>query len=181
MLDANNYLPKTKQEAADPRFLNAKFLLTTQEEQDAESEVTIRKEIQRGSELSKLFGDTPDRERAWQIAYFMGLNPSVTASITGLQKDLYMATKVPDFLDKFLQACRLDNEEIIIANIFKQGVNLDLIRYDGGIKLYTFGATNLRDTEEKSIEYLKTPGLATALAQLREGVNKRKNKIKKSI
>lgn len=181
MLDANGYLPKNRVEAANPKFLSAKFLLTTQEEVDKESETTIRKEIQRGAELSKLFGDTPDRERAWQIAYYMGLNPAVTISITKLQSDLYMSTKDPDLLNKFLQACRLDNEEIIIANLFKQGVNLDLIRYDGNIKSYTFGATNLRDTEDNSIEYLKTPGMATALAQLREGVNKRKNKIKKSI
>lgn len=181
VLYANDYLPKSKSDSYNPKYLDDKFYLTTQEEVEKESEVTIKKEIRRGGELTKLFGDNPDEERAWQIAYYMGLKPNVGASSTKLQSDLYMATKDAAMLDVFLKACNLDNEDIVIANLFKQGVALDLIRYDGGIKLYTFGATNLRNTEDESILYLKTPQLATALAQLREGVNKRKNKIKKSI
>ena len=111
----------------------------------------------------------------------MGLKPSATIASTKLQADLYIATKDPQMLVEFLKACKMDNEEIIIHNLFRQGVELDLIRYDGGIKLYTFGATNLRNTQDESVEYLKTPGMATALAQLREGVGKRKNKVKKAV
>lgn len=181
MLLANDYLPMSKAEAANPKYRNSKFMLTTQDEVDKESQKVIRKEIQRGTELGKLFGDNPNRDRAWEIAYYMGLKPDVGTSITKLEADLYMVTKEPVFLDTFLKACSLDNEDILIANMFKMGVSLDLVRYDGGIKLYTFGATNLRGTEDESIEYLKTPGMSTALAQLREAVNKRKNKIKKSI
>ena len=181
MLDANDYLPKSREESVNPKYKDAKFLLTTNEEVDRESEATISREIERGKFLSELFGDNPKDNRAWEIAYYMGLAPHVTASVTKLKADLYMATKDPYMQELFLKACRMSNEDIIIANIFKQGVNLDLIRYDGGIRTYTFGATNLRDTEDNSIEYLKNPEMATALAQLRESVNKRKNKIKKSI
>lgn len=178
MLDANDYLPKSRKDAGDPRYKSAQFLLTTNDEVEKDSKETVRKEIARGAELHKLFGDKINYERAWEIAYYMGLKPKRGVGEAKLQEDLFMATKEPHYLDLFLKACSLDNEDILTANIFKQAVALDLIRYDGAIKLYTFGATNLRDTEDKSIEYLKTPGLATPMAQLREAVNKRKAKVK---
>lgn len=178
VLGANDYLPKSRKEAGNPHYKDAKFLLTTNEEINKDAKENVRKEIARGNELFKLFGDKVNYERAWEIAYFMGLiNPhkqSISQEV--LQQDLYMATKVPSELDKFLKACSLSNEDLLIYNIFKQGVQYDLIRYNGEIKLYTYGAANLRDTEDASIEYLKTPGMATTLAQLREAVDKRKKK-----
>jgi hypothetical protein len=178
MLDVNGYLPKSKKESYSSGFRDAKFFLTTEEEVEKESEETIRREILKGKYLSELFGDKVNYERAWEIAYYMGLKPKKGASETKLQADLYMAVTDKVLRDEFIRACQMDNEDIQIANLFKQGVSLDLVRYDGGIKCYTFGATNLRETEAQSVDYLKTPGMSTALAQLREAVNKRKAKSK---
>jgi hypothetical protein len=176
MLDANDYLPKSRKEAGSPKYKDAKFLLTTNQEIEKDAKENVRKEIARGNELFKLFGDNVNYERAWEICFYMGLNPKFNVSAELLQQDLYMVTKVPSELDKFLKACTLSNEDLLIANMVKQGIQYDLIRYNGEIKLYTYGAANLRDTEDGSIEYLKSPAMATVLAQLREAVDKRKKK-----
>ena len=39
--------------------------------------------------------------------------------------------------------------------------------------MYFRGGVNFRDTEDNSIEYLKSPEMAKELAQLREAVNKK--------
>ena len=116
VLDANNFLPKNKEEAGSPDFLDAKFYLTTQEEEDKESEDFIRKEI---------------------------------------------------------EACGMEKQDLLIANIFKKAVKLDIVKYNGFDKMYFRGGVNFRETEDNSIQYLKSPEMAKELAQLREAVDKK--------
>lgn len=172
VLDANDFLPKNKVDAGSPHYHDAKFLLTTEEEEEKESKETIRKEIARGKYLSVLFGDSVQYERAWEIAYFLGLKPKNGVGESKLQEMLYMATKEPMFLNTFIKVSEMENEEIITANLFKKGVNLGIIKYNAGDKTYFRGGINYRDTEDGSIELLKTPAMATELAQLREKVIK---------
>lgn len=173
VLDANNFLPKNKEEAGSPDFLDAKFYLTTQEEEDKESEDFIRKEIEVGKNLSMLFGDKVNYELAFEIAYYLGLAPKMGCSEPALRKMLYQATKESNFASKFITACGMEKQDLLIANIFKKAVKLDIIKYNGFDKMYFRGGVNFRDTEDNSIEYLKSPEMAKELAQLREAVNKK--------
>ena len=173
VLDANNFLPKNKEEAGSPDFLDAKFYLTTQEEEDKESEDFIRKEIEVGKNLSMLFGDKVNYELAFEIAYYLGLAPKMGCSEPALRKMLYQATKESNFASQFITACGLEKQDLLIANIFKKALKLDIIKYNGFEKLFFRGGVNFRDTEDASIAYLKSPEMAKEIAQIREAVNKK--------
>lgn len=181
MLEANGYLPKSRKESASPQYKDAKFLLTTQDEVDSDHKTLVRREILKGKYLAELFGDSVNYERAWEIAYYIGLKPKLNMSEDSLQASLYMATKDKDTLTKFLKACTLKNEEILVANTFKKGVEMGLIYFDPTYNMYIFGATNLKKTEEESINYLKTPGMALPLAQLKEAIDSKKKKGKNKV
>lgn len=178
MLDANGFLPKSKVEASDPVFKDAKFFLTTQDEEDKDSEAYVNREIAVGKYLSLLFGDKVNYQRAFEIAYFLGLKPKNGMSEAALKKNLYLATKDRNFAEQFISACEMENDEIAIANLFKKGVALDVIKYNGSEKLYYRGGVNYRSTERESIEFLKNPNTSMELAQLKEAVEKKAAKSK---
>ena len=178
VIRANDSIPISKNDASSPDYRDCQFVFTTEEEETKLSAASVKTDIARSTQLGKLFGDDIQYERAWEIAYFLGLAPKKDCSSDKLQEDLYTATKEISFAKKFIAACLLSNDEIITANIFKRAIKLNLVKYNGTDKTYFRGGINYRQTEEDSIELLKTPAMATELAQLRESVLKKSKNVK---
>lgn len=173
VLRANNFLPFSKAEAGQPRYKDSKFYLMTEQEEATMASANVKLDIQRGSELGKLFGDEIQYQRAWEIAFYLDLKPKKGISEEVLQEKLYLATKEEKVAQAFVRACKLPNEDILTANIFKKAVNLNIIKYNGVDKIYYRGTVNFRPTQEESIAFLKTEAMALEFASLNELVAKR--------
>lgn len=175
ILLGNELLPLGKDEALTPEQRSSGFYLTTDDEVIAEDKETMRKNIKAQSELNKLFEDTVQYQRAWSIAYAMGLKPKANISEETLQKDLYEAITKGGMIDSFLKQCKLSNEELQISTDFRIGIALDIVKYDRAAGVYRTGAYNFRETVDESIKFLLLPESATMLAQLTEAVRKKKS------
>lgn len=175
---ANDSIPLSKNLSYEPEYHGAKFVFTTEEEETKLSAASVRTDIARSTQLGKLFGDEVQYERAWEIAFFLGLKPKKECSSDKLQEDLYTATKEQNFAKRFIAACNLSNEDISTANIFKKAISLNIVKYNGTDKTYFRGGINYRETEDDSIELLKTSAMSMELAQLRELVNKKAKNVK---
>ena len=179
---ANKLFAFGLEEANSPEYRNDKFFLSTEDEEDKVNQSNVKSERTRQVELSKLFdGDTKNYERAWEIAYYMGLKPKKKTSESSLELTLDTATKVnPRTRDQFLEACKLTQEDLVIANTFKKGVALNIVRVQTveNQKLYYRGGVNYRPTEEDSIKLLKMPEMITELTGLLEEVRKAESKRK---
>lgn len=177
-LKFNNLVPGTKEEAGDPKFREAKYLLTTEDEINKDARQRVRIDIAKGKHLSELFGDKVNYDRAWEIAYYLGYKPKRNMSEDLLQELLYEKTMIVTQAAKFIEACLLKNEEIMTANLFKKAVILNIVKFNPTDKCYFRGGVNYRDTEEGSIELLKSDSFSTELAQLREAVDKKAKTMK---
>lgn len=177
-LKFNNLIPGSQEEAGDARFRDAKYLLTTEEEINKDSKERVRVDILRGKNLSELFGDTINYERAWELAYFLEYGPKKGMSEDLLQEILFMKTLDTREAKRFNKACSMSNEELTVSNLFKQAVKLNIIKFNGNDKTYFRGGLNYRETEEDSIKLLMADSMSVELAQLREVVNKKARTVK---
>jgi hypothetical protein len=164
-------IPFSKSEMHDPRFRNAKFYLTSEEEEVSFNKTKIRMERKRSVEMTALFEDEQTGyDRAWNVTFYLGLKPKKNISFDKLEEDLETYTtegnKYENTLEAFFEACKLSNEELIIANTFKRAVIYGIIKYNSSDKLFYRGGLNYRGTEKESIEYFKTPDMAGELAEL---------------
>lgn len=179
---ANKLFAFGKEEASSPEHRNDKFFLTTEDEEDKVNKSNVKTERARNVELSKLFdGDTKNYNRAWEIAYFLGLKPKKNTSESSLELLLDTATKVDSKLrDKFLEACEMDNEDLTVSNTFKKAVALNIVKVQtvDNEKLYYRGGVNYRPTEADSIKMLKMPEMLTEYTGLTEEVRKAESKRK---
>lgn len=170
-------IPFSKAEMYDPKFKDAKFYLTSEEEEVSFNKTKIRLERKRSVEMTNLF-DSEERgyDRAWNIAFYLGLKPKKNQSFDKLEEDLEVYTtegnKYENTLENFLEAVKLSNEDLIIANTFKRAVSYGIIKYNQSDKLFYRGGVNYRTTEKESVEYFKTPDMAGELAELINKVKK---------
>lgn len=167
--------PDTKEKAFSPEFKDSGFYITSEDAILEEDKDTMRKNIKAQAELNKLFDDNNiQRDRAWNIAYHMELNPKATVGDDTLQKDLYDAITRGGLRDKFLSACALTNEELQVATDVRVGIKLDVIKFDRQLGVYRSGAHNFSDTIDKTVKFLLLPENATMLAGLTESILKKK-------
>lgn len=175
---SNPNFPKSKADISDPQYRNAKFYLTTSEETAEFNKAKIQKTRKANIEMAKLFDDSKNKQRAWEIAFKLGLvnRQRVDADVLEMKmQDAIFNDKTGKTLEAFLEACELDNATLAIHNMFQQGINMGVIRVspDG---YYHRGHNNYRKTKHESIAYLMTPGMEVELAELRSEVENRKKK-----
>lgn len=170
--------PKSKADISDPEFKNAKFYLTTSEETANFNKGKIQKTRKANIEMAKLFDEAKNKQRAWEIAFKLGLvnKQKVDAEVLEMKmQDAVFNDKTGKTLESFLEACELDNATLAIHNMFQQGINMGVIRVspDG---YYHRGHNNYRKTKHESIAYLMSAGMETELGELRSEVEGRKKK-----
>jgi len=178
LLFSNESFPKSKADISNPEFKNSKFYLTTSEETADFNKGKIQKSRKANIEMAKLFDESKNKQRAWEIAFKMNLvnKQKVDADVLEMKmQDAVFNDKTGKTLELFLEACELDNATLAIHNMFQQGINMGVIRVspDG---YYHRGHTNYRKTKQESIAYLISAGMETELGELRSEVEGRKKK-----
>jgi len=177
VLKRRGEIPMSKAEMHDPRYKNAKFYLTTDVEETSFNKVKIRADRKRGNLMTELFdSESANYDRAWNIAFYLGLKPKKGQSFDKLEEDLELFTTVgnelENSLEKFFDAMKLSNEDLIVANSIKRAYSYGIIKYNKTDKLYYRGGLNFRPTIEESIVYLKTPELSSELTDIITKVKK---------
>lgn len=174
----NPTFPKSKSDISKPEYRNAKFYLTTAEETSEFNKSKIQKTRKANIEMSKLFDEGKNKQRAWEIAFKLGLvnKQKVDSEVLEMRMhDAVFNDKTGKTLEAFLEACELDKNTLLIHNLFQQAINLGVVRVspDG---YYHRGHTNYRKTKHESIGYLMSPGMEIELAELKSEVERRKEK-----
>lgn len=170
---ANKMFAFSKEDAYSPSHRDDKFYFTTEEEQTKGERLSNKVKRERSVEMSKLFdGETQDYQKAWEVSYYLGLKPRVNCGVDKLETELELATTIGDKLEKFLKACKMDKEELLINNLFTKAIALNKIKMHPIDKVWYRGGVNYRNSVEESIEYLRTPAMLTELAQITEEVRK---------
>jgi hypothetical protein len=175
---SNPTFPKTKSDISDPEYKNAKFYLTTSEETSNFNKGKIQKTRKANIEMAKLFDEAKNKQRAWEIAFKLGLvnKQKVDGEVLEMKmQDAVFNDKTGKTLEAFLEACEFDNATLTIHNMFQQGINIGVIRVspDG---YYHRGHNNYRKTKQDSIAYLMSAGMEVEMAELRSEVEGRKKK-----
>jgi hypothetical protein len=175
---SNPTFPKTKSDIRDPEYKNAKFYLTTSEETTNFNKGKIQKTRKANIEMAKLFDEAKNKQRAWEIAFKLGLvnKQKVDGEVLEMKmQDAVFNDKTGKTLEAFLEACEFDNATLTIHNMFQQGINIGVIRVspDG---YYHRGHNNYRKTKQDSIAYLMSAGMEVEMAELRSEVEGRKKK-----
>lgn len=178
-------IPFSQGEMNDPRFKDSKFYLSSDDEQVSFNKGKIRLERERSIKMAELFGsEESNYDRAWNIAYFLGLKPKKGCSFDKLEEDVELYTtegnKKENALDKFLEATKMSVEDLLIANSFKRAKSYNIVKFNATDKLYYRGTINYRGTDWESIEYLKTPEMSGELHELLSLV-KKKEQYRKNI
>ena len=171
-------IPFSKAEMHDPRYKDAKFYLTTNEEETVFNKSKIRIERERNLKMADLFSsEESNYDRAWNICYYLGLKPRKGCSFDILEENLELFTtegnKKENTLDSFLEACKLSNSDLLTANSVKRAVVYNIVKFNPADKVYYRGGVNYRQSEKESIEYLKSPEMASELAELLTAVKKK--------
>lgn len=173
--------PKSKKDTSNPKYRNAKYYITTEEEKDEQSKGEIQKTRKANIKMAELFDNGENKDKAWQLAFYMGLVRKQDASLIELEKTLQSAVfgdKTGETLNKFLEACELKNADLLLNNMFNQAINFGIVKV-GSDGMYYRGNSNYRKSIADSVSYLQMPDMATELAGLREEVQK-KLKVHKS-
>ena len=169
--------PKSKHELGDPKFRNAKFYLTTDDEVSEISKDKRRKKGKAIKVLYELFEESKNSKRAWEIAFYLKLVSKQKVSAEELEEklDVYInSDPTGENQENFLEACEMSNDILLVYNMFRAATpGIVNISPDG---YYHRGHVNYRKSIEDSVKYLLTPDMQTELAELREEVNKKKKK-----
>lgn len=170
--------PKSKADISNPEYKDARFYLTTSEELSSFNKKKIQKVREANIKMAELFDEGKNKQRAWEIAFKLGLvnKQKVDAEVLEMKmQEAIFNDKTGKTMESFLQACSLDNATLAIHNMFQQGINMGVIRVspDG---FYHRGSVNYRKTKQDSIEYLMAPGNEVELGELRSQVEGRKKK-----
>jgi len=174
----NPTLPKSKADISKPEFRNAKFYLTTAEETSEFNKSKIQKSRKANIEMAKLFDEGKNKQRAWEVAFKLGLvnKQKVDSEVLEMRMhDAIFNDKTGKTMEAFLEACEMDKNTLLIHNLFQQAINLGVVRVspDG---YYHRGHTNYRKTKHESIGYLMSAGMEIELAELKSEVERRKEK-----
>lgn len=170
--------PKSRADIYKPEYRGAKFYLTTTEETSEVNKGNLQKRKKAYNQLSELFDSGKNKQRAWEVAFKIGLVNKQKVDAEVLETKIHDAIfndKTGKTLDAFLEACELDNSTLLIHNMFQQAINTGVIRVspDG---YYHRGHVNYRKTKQESVEYLLAPGNEVELGELRSEVESRKKK-----
>jgi len=174
----NPNFPKSKADLGKPEYRDAKFVLTTEDETGAINKTQIQKTRKANLRMSELFDNGKNKQRAWEVAFKLGLVSKQKVDVDVLEIKMQNAIfndKTFKTLELFLEACELDNDILLIHNLFQQALIMGIIKVskDG---YYNRGAINYRKTKSESIAYLLAPGNEIELGELKSEVEGRKKK-----
>ena len=178
---ASPSFPKSKADISEPEYKNAKFYLTTSEETTNYNKGKIQKTRKANIEMAKLFEESKNKQRAWEIAFKLSLvnKQKVDSEVLEMKmQDAIFNDKTGKTLDAFLELCEMDNVTLNVHTLFQQGINLNIITItpDG---YYAKGADTYRkadDGKEESIKFLLAAGNEMKLAELKSDVENRKKR-----
>lgn len=173
---ANKMFAFSEEEAYASRFRDDRFYLTTEDEVKTTQRASIQKTRERSARMLELFGETPQFDRAWEIAYYIDLKPKKNCSQETLDKLIEQSTTIGDKLDSFLEACKIPVDELITSNYVKKAIRLNIIKMHPTDKVYYSVNQNFRPTEKETIDYLKSPSQLTELSRIIEEVRKKEEK-----
>lgn len=183
ILFSDDKFPKSKDDVGNPSYKGAKFYLTTDGELNKMSKEVKQKRRRASVFLDEMFNEKePQAEKAWNVAFYLGLTNKQEVDIDTLDDVLEKAVTgdtTGKTRDKFIEACEMDNGKLLVYNMFQKAINTGLIRVstDG---FYFLGSTNYRKTKEDSVEYLMKAGNELLLAELR-GETIKKTKGRKAV
>lgn len=175
--------PKSKEDIAKPRFKNSKFYITTEDELTGASKVSSQKRRKANVYMAELFEGDGKFDRAWNIAYFLGLVKKQKVTLEQLDETLekvVIGDRTGDTVDRFIEACEMDNKTLLLFNMFKKAIAFRIIGVDSKDGTYYRGSVNYRKTIDESVDYLKSAGMEVELAELRGAVVK-KEKTQNSL
>ena len=180
-------IPLNKKDSGNPRYKDAQFYLSTSEEELTLSKDRVKKSRQRNVEMEKLFpmsgGTGGNFERAWSIAYLLGVQKEVNIGIEKLEEVLEIFSPQPEYLDRFLNLCKMEDSELAIDVLIKKAINYDVIKFRTEDKMYYRGGHNFRSTESEVAKYFKVnqnePIVGRELIEIKDAVSKRDAKQKK--
>jgi len=182
-LQANDALPMSKKEANNPKYKDAQFYITTPEEEVTMSKEKVRENRARNTEMSKLFDDTnPLYERALRIAYLLNVQKE-PVGLEKLEEVLEMFSSQKEYIKRFLELCKMEDQELELRTTLKKAIELDVISFNAADKVYYRGGFNMRGTEEAVVNMFKVnladPVIAREYVEIKDAVNKRESKKKK--
>ncbi len=182
-LEANDDLPLGRKDAGNPKYKGVPFVLTTSDEELTLSKDKVKKTRQRAVEMSKLFeGENADFNRAFSIAYLLGVQKE-DVGVEKLEEVLEIFSVQPEYLDKFLTLCKVDNEELNLKVTLKKAIDYDIIKYRTEDRLFYRGGKNFRQTVEDTVEYFRVslaePDMAREFMDIKAEVSKKDSKKKK--
>ena len=186
-LAAGGDIPFSKKEASDPRYKDAQFYLTTKDEELTLSKDRVKKSRLRSVQMEKLFptegGEGGNFERALNIAYLLGVQKDSNIGIEKLEEVLEIFSAQPEYIDRFLSLCKMENSEIAIDVVIKKAIDYDVIKFRPEDKMYYRGGHNFRTSAEETAKYFKVnqaePSIAREFAEIKIAVDKRDSKQKK--
>lgn len=186
-LAAGGDIPLSKKAAGDPKYRDAQFYLTTSEEEVTLSKDRVKKSRKRNVEMEKLFpmngGDGGNFERAWSIAYLLGVQKELNIGIEKLEETLEIFSPQPEYIDRFLELCSMNDAELAVDVVIKKAINYDVIKFRPEDKMYYRGGHNFRNTEAEVANYFKVnqadPTIAREFIEIKDAVAKRDAKAKK--
>lgn len=169
-------IPKSKDESFEPRFKDAPFYITSEDEINGEYKGKMQKTKRMFAELNNLFPSdgkkTIAHKKAKEVSKYLGLVGLERIGIEELEVTLTEALtndKKGDFVTKFLTACEMPEQYLLVHNMFKSGIDNRVISLSPS-GYYHRGVVNYRKTIKESVEFLQIPDNAVELAQLKEDV-----------
>lgn len=183
-LEANENLPLSKKDIGNPKWKDSPFYVTTKEEEATFTKERNKKERLRHVELNKLFGEGgAGFERAWSIAFLLGVQKEPNIGIEKLEEVLDIFTSQKEYLDSFLELCKRDNDDLAVDVIIRKAIDYDVIKFNPADKVYYRGGFNFRATADEVSKMFKQnmtdPSYAREFIEIRDKVGKIDLKRKK--
>ena len=181
-IEANDSLPLTKKDSGNPKYKDSQFYITTTEEEATFSKESVRKSRKRNTLMDELFTGQGKFEKASRIAYILNIQKE-PVGIERLEEILEIFTAQPEYLDKFIELCSLEDAELELRTTVKKAIEYDIIQFNAADKIYFRGGFNMRSSEDTTVQYLLTNQsdgtIAREIAEIKIAVAKKDGKNKK--
>lgn len=180
VLKATGKIGIGKDNEHNPEYTMFDFYIVAEEEEKRE-EVKERKSKRKlHVEFHKLF-ENQELEKAFRIAYYLGLKPADNISDEDLElmlEKMVFQNSDERVQESFLEAVKKPNEFLMAVEYFKKAVGLDVVKFNKETKTWHRGIRNYGSTESDSINYLLLSENASELNELVAEVTKRKKSRK---
>ena len=135
-----------------PECKDIEFYLHTDEQAKREVSTDKKKKLRAFSELAKL---TENKERLFDVAYFLNLSPKREETADEIQDKLQEYMELDsDNMDKFINTCVMNPDRLTAIIMLRKADKARVITFDKESRVWKRGAKNFRNTLEDSADYL---------------------------